>query len=190
MPTNITEPVVEATETSQQMEFYCVSLQKFLILYIGTLGLYAVYWFFKHWSLFKNSTNATMWPIMRGVFSIFFTHSLFSLFEMKYETKTGEAPKSITNLATIFVVVTLLGNIGAKLSEAGYGLPLSVFSALIALPISCWCLYQAQSLVNYASDDVHGSANNRLTLLNYFWLTLGVLLWALTLLGMYNIPLE
>jgi hypothetical protein len=78
----------EPVQTTK-MEFYAVSQKKFLIMYIGTLGLYSVYWFYKHWSLYKKSENEEMWPIMRSIFQIFFTHSLFSLFEMKYQNKTA-----------------------------------------------------------------------------------------------------
>ncbi len=170
-----------------EMEFYAVSQKKFLIMFLGTFGLYSIYWFYKHWNLYKASQNEAIWPIMRSIFQIFFTHSLFSLFEMKYQGKTGEPPKSINNIATIFVVIAILGNLGNSLAERGYGVPFTYFSFLIALPISGWCLYQAQSLANYASDDVEASSNNKLTLLNYIWLALGSIIWFLNIVGSYVI---
>lgn len=186
------ERSVEQTEQqkrveSSTIEFYAVSQKKFLIMFLGTFGIYAVYWFYKHWSLYKKSANEEMWPVMRGLFSIFFTHSLFSLFEVKYHNKTGENPKSINTLATVFVVISILGNIGGRLAGNGYGMPFSYYSSFIALPIACWCLYQAQSLANYSGVDVNGSSNNKLTLLNYFWLVIGSIFWFLMLLGLYVI---
>ncbi len=127
---------------------------------------------------------------MRAIFSIFFTHALFSLFEMKYQNKNGQAPKSINSLATIFVVITIIGNIGDRLAGNGYGLPFTFYISLIALPISCWCLYKAQSLANFASDDVSGSSNSKLTFLNYIWLVLGFIFWILILLGIYTTPVD
>ncbi|MEI6859545.1 MAG: hypothetical protein V5788_07170 [Shewanella sp.] len=184
------EESVEQTEQeelvqSTEMEFYTVSQKKFLILFLGTFGIYSIYWFFKHWSQYKKSTNDDMWPIMRGVFSIFFTHSLFSLFEMKYQNKTGEAPQSINYLATVFVVISIIGNISDRLAGNGYGVPFTLYSSLIVLPIACWCLYQAQSLANFSSDDVSGSSNSKLTFLNYIWLVLGFIFWLLVLFGIY-----
>jgi hypothetical protein len=176
-----------APSQSSKMEFYSVSQEKFLILFLGTFGIYAVYWFYKHWSLYKRSENEQMWPIMRGLFSIFFTHSLFSLFEIKYQNKTGEAPKSINNLATTFVAASILGNIGSRLSESGYGVPFTYYSSLLALPVICWCLYQAQSLANYASDDVNGSENCTLTALNYVWLFVGFIIWSIVAFGIYAV---
>lgn len=175
----------ESQGQTSGMEFYVVSPKKFLILFLGTFGMYTVYWFFKHWSLYKKSVNEDMWPIMRGIFSLFFTHSLFSLFEMKYENKTGEAPKSINYLATLYVVFAIGCQICSKFSENGYGNPITFYLSLLILPVSCWALYQAQSLANFSGDDVNGESNNKLTGLNYFWLALGAAFWCLVLLGWY-----
>jgi hypothetical protein len=170
---------------TNEMEFYVVSPKKFLILYLGTFGMYTVYWFFKHWNQYKKSSNEDMWPIMRGIFSIFFTHSLFSLFEMKYTYKTGEPPKSINYLATIYVVFAIGCQICSKFSDNGYGNPITFYLSLLIFPVSCWVLYKAQSLANYAGEDVSGESNSKLTGLNYFWLVLGGIFWLLVLLGMY-----
>jgi hypothetical protein len=170
---------------TNEMEFYVVSQKKFLTLFLGTLGLYTVYWFFKHWSQYKKSTNKDIWPIMRGIFSIFFTHSLFALFEMKYTNKTGENPKSISYLATIYVVCAIGSQICSKFSDNGYGNPITFYLSLLIIPVSCWVLYKAQSLANYAGEDVNGETNSKLTCLNYFWLALGAAFWFLALVGLY-----
>lgn len=175
----------EIKAQSDKMDFYIVSPKKFLILFIGTFGIYAVYWFFKHWDQYKKSTNEDMWPIMRGIFSIFFTHSLFALFEMKYKNKTGEMPKSINYLATMYVVVAIICQIFSKLSDNGYGVPLTFYFSLFIFPVSGWVLYKAQSLANFSGDDVNGNSNNKITFLNYIWLILGFAFWLLILLGVY-----
>jgi len=178
----------ESQTQSNEMEFYIVSPKKFLILFIGTFGLYTVYWFFKHWSLYKKSTNEDMWPIMRGIFSIFFTHSLFALFEMRYTKKTGEAPKSINYMATIYVVFAIGCQICSNLSDRGHGNPITLYLSLLILPVSCWVLYKAQSLANYSGDDEQGKSNSKITGLNYFWLALGVVFWFLILIGLFATP--
>jgi hypothetical protein len=177
---------LQAQSNANGMEFYVVSPRKFLMLFLGTFGLYTVYWFFKHWSQYKKSSGEDMWPMMRGIFTIFFTHSLFALFETKYERKTGEAPRSINHLATIYVVFAVGCQILSKLSENGYGNPATFVLGLLILPVSCWALYQAQSLANYSGDDVRGESNDELTGLNYAWLVLGGIFWLLILLGLYT----
>jgi hypothetical protein len=185
MEANIEQSESDSTAQLNEMEFYIVSPKKFLILFLGTFGVYTIYWFFKHWSLYKKSTNADLWPVMRGIFTIFFTHSLFSLFEERYKSKTGEAPRSINHLATIYVVIAIAGQISNKFSENGYGNPTTLFLGFLVLPVTCWVLYQAQSLANYSGNDVEGKTNNDLTFSNYVWLLLGFIFWLLVLFGVY-----
>lgn len=156
-------------EKSDVIDFYIVSPQKALILFIGTFGIYSVYWFFKHWSQYTKSTNDNMWPAMRAIFSIFFVHSLFDLFEMKYSQKNGELPKSINYLATIYVVFSVLGQVCTQLFESGYENPLTLVFSFLSLPITGWVIYKSQSLANYSGIDVHGASNNKLTAVNYLW---------------------
>ena len=40
-------------------DFYVVSLRKFYLLYIATLGGYVVYWFYRNWKLQKVATGDT-----------------------------------------------------------------------------------------------------------------------------------
>ena len=65
----------------EDRSFYVVSLKKFWILTIGTAGLYLVYWFIKHWKNWKLASGERLWPFMRMLFSVFFVHHLFRLFE-------------------------------------------------------------------------------------------------------------
>jgi hypothetical protein len=190
MATSIENPEKEPVEQSTDVEFYIVSPKKFLTLFISTFGMYSVYWFFQHWHLYKKSTNEDMWPIMRAIFSIFFTHSLFGLFEMKYQNKTGEAPISINYLATIYVVFAVGCQICSNLSDNGYGNPITLYVSLLILPVSCWVLYNAQSLANYSSNDVKGESNSELTALNYMWVITGVVFWLLVLIGLSTMAVD
>src|SRR5689334_3319399 len=69
-------PLAEAEERVAEGSFYVVSPMKFLIMMVGTMGLYTLYWFYKNWSLL-NRKHKAYWPVMRAVFAIFFTHALF-----------------------------------------------------------------------------------------------------------------
>mgnify|MGYP005989546817 CR=1 FL=1 len=175
------------TENKNTMNFYTVSANKFVILFMATFGLYSIYWFYKHWAEYKESSGENIWPIPRAIFSIFFTHSLFGLFEMKYEQKNGEPPKSTTSIATLFVVVALGSNIISSLVEHGHAPQFLIIASLLLLPVACWCLMQGQSLANYASDDVKGESNSKLTFVNHIWLALGGMFWLLYLLGLYAV---
>lgn len=183
---NIESTDKETQLQSSEIEFYVVSQKKLLILFISSFGIYTVYWFYKHWSQYKKSTNKAAWPVMRGIFSIFFVHQLFSLFEKKYENKTGEAPKSIRYLATIYVVFSIGCQIVGNLSEYGIAPQLTFFLSLLILPVSGWVLYNAQSLANYAGEDVLAEANSKLTRLNYLWLLLAAAFWSFFVFGLFS----
>lgn len=172
METNVSNQDKAVKDQENGMDFYLVSPKKALILFIGTFGIYAVYWFFKHWSQYKKSTNENIWPILRAIFSIFFVHSLFGLFEMKYSQKNGEFPKSINYLATLYVVFSLLAHLCSQLIENGYENLFTVVFSILALPVGAWVIYKSQSLANYAGEDVHGTSNSKLTIANFVWITL------------------
>jgi hypothetical protein len=60
-----------------ELEFYVVSPFKFSVLFFVTMGLYSIYWFYKNWSCYKYVHKESIWPVPRGIFNIFFAHSLF-----------------------------------------------------------------------------------------------------------------
>ncbi|KZN61716.1 hypothetical protein [Pseudoalteromonas luteoviolacea] len=181
----MTEEVLPKSVTDEpaEMQFYIVSARKFWTLNLMTFGFYSVYWFYKHWSEYKKSYGDDVWPIARGIFSIIYAHSLFSLFEAKYEINLKEKPSSITHFATAFVLFSLLGSIIGRLSENGIGLPFSAFAMYFTLFVSSFCLYKAQTLANLASSDPSGSANDRFTLLNFVWIFIGLVFWFLVIIG-------
>jgi hypothetical protein len=171
----------------RKMEFYIVSPEKFLLLFIGTFGMYSYYWSYKHWSLYKKSTQEDLWPVIRAIFSIFFIHSLFENFEQRYKIQTGKAPVSIQYLATTFVVFAIAGSVLNILTRFDIGTPFTDSAAILFLPVFCWIKYKAQIFANKSGPDVDGLSNNKLTFLNYFWLLLGLVFWLLFLLGLFII---
>lgn len=186
------EEIVEKTDTLNpaDINFYIVSPEKFLVLFLVTFGLYSVYWFYKNWSLYKQSTNGKIWPIMRGIFSIFFIHSLFSHIEAKHNLKTNSETEELNSLATIFIIFSIIGNVGDRIAAKGIGLPFTILSGIITLPIVCWAVYKAQLLINASSNDKNGDTNSNYSLINSFWLICGALLWLLVLLGIFTVFIE
>jgi hypothetical protein len=174
---------------TSKIEFYIVSPEKFLLLFIGTMGIYSIYWFYKHWSQYNKSTQERLWPIMRALFSIFFVHSLFENFEHRYKLQTGKYPVSINYLATIIVVITIVATVADILANLKIGTPYTEYFSFLYIAIICWATYKAQVFANKSGPDVNGQSNNKLTFLNYFWLLLGLIFWLLFLLGLLVIIL-
>ena len=166
-------------------EFYVVSPKKYLVLFFITVGLYPVYWFYKNWSLHREKTGNKMWPVMRGIFSIFFTHSLFRLVDSRLKEKQLNHEWDPQSLATIYVLFAVAGNILDRLSYKEIGSPVTDLLSLGILPVIGWTLYKAQNVINIVCEDPSGASNSQFTWANIIWIVLGVIFWALILLGLY-----
>ena len=174
-------PESELEQAAQEIAFYLVSPRKFLLLFLGTFGFYLLYWFYKNWRLYQQSTGEDMWPVMRAIFSIFFIHSLFAHFNFKHNIQTGKEVANLCVLATIFVVVVIFDNTVNRYLLEDMVTPFRHVLEILPVLIMGWCLYKAQLVANAACDDINGSQNNTLTLANYGWLLLGGIFWLLIL---------
>jgi hypothetical protein len=69
---------IAAPEQSGTPLFFAVSLTKFVVLSICTLGLYELYWFYRNWRLIKVREGVSMVPALRAFFAVFFCYALFA----------------------------------------------------------------------------------------------------------------
>jgi hypothetical protein len=176
--------VSDAADTSG-LPFYVVSRRKFLWLMIGTLGVYSIYWFYRHWKAQNTQPNRDYWPIPRAIFSIFFTHALFR--EMRHVLdRRGDAYAFDPGpMATLAVVGSILSNLIGRLAGKDIGSPLTDVVAVALLAPVVWSLLRAQLAANRACGDPEGAQNADLTAANIVWLVVGGIWWLLTLLGLY-----
>ena len=138
--------------------FYVVSLRKFYLLSLLTVDLYFVYWFYRNWRIIKDRTGESMWPAMRGLFYIFFTDIDESLRDKESDFEWRPA-----STATLFVVLVVIVNILAQLSNRGVGVPTTDLIWLVMIPILPFVLFSAQRAINVASDDPQGAGNATFT---------------------------
>ena len=157
-------------------DFYVVSLKKLNVLFFATFSIYAIYWFYKNWQLIKVRENSNIWPVARGVFSIFFTHSLFNKIEARVEQTGGHWKGG--SLATLYVVVTLISTV------MGYGSNVFLVLLSFTLIIPIWYpLYSAQYKINVICGDPKGDNNSEFTAANYVFIVLGLIVWVIGILG-------
>ncbi|GLS91415.1 hypothetical protein GCM10007916_24840 [Psychromonas marina] len=180
----MTEERPEASTNAIQQRFYVVSPTKFVTLFVGTLGVYSIYWFYKHWDLYRLRSGGTQWPVMRGLFPIFFAHALFSIFSREYNEKFNTTRYNFTHYATIFVGVSVCSYFFNQLSVNEIGRPFSDLFSFVALPIITWVLYHMQLVVNGICGDLQGDSNNQFSFLNYSCLLLGGLGWVIVVFGL------
>jgi len=168
----------------QAHRFFIVSRAKLAVLYLSTLGLYALYWFYINWRNFRDATGEKIMPLPRAIFYIFFTHSLFRKVDANLKTRNIEFPWSPGLYASVFVILAIAGNILDRLSFREIGSPFTDVASIALLPVSLLLLLKAQQAINLSLDDPEGDFNSRFTVLNYLWIALGVIFWALIALGL------
>lgn len=171
--------------------FYIVSRKKLAILFIATLGMYTVYWFYKNWSNYKNrisdnfGDDRSIWPVPRGIFAIFFTHALFREVKAYGHDKATVAEWNNESQATKLVLTMIVSNVLDRLSYRSIGSPYTdVASLLILAPLLAQVL-SAQQMINVSCGDPNGESNSRFTNANYAWIVLGLLIWILVIFGIF-----
>jgi hypothetical protein len=190
---DVTESHIAEKDTLASARFYVVSPRKFVVLFIGTLSLYAFYWFYKQWACLRDtapegSDDRDIWPSLRAIFALFFVHSLFR--EVRQHSVAGSALNEWENgaHATFIVILMLATSTLDRLSARNIGSPITdylfVFLMLPLLFLYC----KAQGLINIACGDPAGATNHKLTRVNYGWLALGTVAWLLILAGLVLPP--
>lgn len=171
------------------VEFFPVSEGKLITLYILSFGLYGIYWFYKNWKLQQNKIDKKIFPVLRAIFSIFFTHSLFN----RINNSAGNLPQkhrfNANILATIFVGAIIFSNIIDPVSlntSLLEDLPSSgiFITSLIIFLLSVYPLVVVQATVNRINNDMLGYLNHKYSLWNYLLIVLGVLFWLMLAMGL------
>ncbi|OUS00661.1 hypothetical protein A9Q81_10250 [Gammaproteobacteria bacterium 42_54_T18] len=177
------ESEVELDEVREEGEFYVVSTLKFTVLYISTLGIYALYWFYRNWTVHKIKQGLDIWPIPRAIFAIFYIHSLFNNVNNKLKDSGSDFSWKSDVMATLFIVLSIASSVCDRLADSEIGLPYITFVSLIILPFTFYILLKAQKAINTAENDPAGSTNSSITALNCLWIFLGLLIWVAAIVG-------
>jgi hypothetical protein len=169
------------SEASQR--FYVVSLPKFLVLFFVTASMYQIYWTYKHWVQFKRATKGDEWPVMRAIFSVFFTHSLFNEIGVSLSRSPLSYPWAAGLFGGFATFFLLLGNVLDRLSAKDIGSPYTDFMSLATIPLLAFFLYQGQRAANHACGDPLGESNQQFTAANIVWIIIGLAFWSLIAVG-------
>jgi hypothetical protein len=153
--------------------------------------MYAVYWFYKNWSNYKNrisnniDEDRSIWPVPRGIFSIFFTHALFREIKAHGYDKAALQEWKNESQATKLVLTMIVSNALDRLSYRSVGSPYTDVASLLILALLFPQFLSAQQMINASCGDPDGESNSRFTNANYAWIVLGLLFWILIILGIY-----
>lgn len=171
---------------TQAVMFYVVSRRKFLLLFLATMGMYAIYWTYRNWRAYKAASGENLWPGVRGVFLVFFTHSLFRHVDEALQRRGLDIQWSPGGDATLIVVITILSNFLDRLGSRMPDTPLlDIVSLLILVPLA-WLYMRAQRAINAACGDPEGSGNANYSVANWIFLVVGGIFWIFVGIGFFS----
>ncbi len=182
----VAEQIDEQVDTGPKAAaFFHVDIEKFAILFVMTVGMYQLYWFYKQWSALKKYYQLDAWPIPRAFFSIFFTHSLCTYVNEYFREDGREYKWSNTLNATIYVGLILVGAILGQVQEHFSDLVLIGVASLLLTLASGIPLLQIQKAINVALIGSEYEVNDDFTWLNWIWFVLGIIYWFFVCFGLY-----
>jgi hypothetical protein len=159
--------------------FLHISVARLILLSIVSFSLYEAYWIYRNWRYVKERDNLTIRPFWRGVFGVFYCHSLLRRIHEDNEARSVQVPSfSPSGLATGWVVLMISSN---ALSRAP-GIAPSIVAALIP---SFLCLVPVQNYVNSVTERRSpGQPCYRWSSGHIVCLVIGIIIWALLLIGL------
>ena len=87
--------------------FFPVSLLKFTVMSLATLGMYSIFWFYRNWSLVRQREGLSIIPAMRALFAIFFCYALLARVRKAAVESGIQPPIAAGPLAAGWIVCTL-----------------------------------------------------------------------------------
>ncbi len=185
MEANIYAPpqasLTSPTPQESSNRLYVVSITKFWLLAIGTLGLFSVYWHYSNWVRIRDQDNENIWPVARAIFQIFFFHSLFRRIETRLRASGSDFYWSFEGLATLLVISNVLGYVLGYLPDSLNKQALLQVLSTGLLLVNTYMEAMAQRAINHAAGDAEGGNNSQITAANVVWILIGLAMWVFTL---------
>lgn len=188
--------VMDAPSHIAAPEFYVVARTKFFVLFFVTMGLYQLYWFYRHWARYRGHHRVKVSPIWRAIFAIFFTHSLCREIGQSLARAGTTYRWSPALLASGFVLLQIVSLVSDRLAAYEIGSPYTDLLALAVMVPVAYCMWWMQKAANLACSQPNGESNREFTWANWVWIVLGGLWWLLVLVAIamllewYAIPVE
>lgn len=178
---------VENQQDGKAYRFYVVSKNKFIVLFVITLGIYSIYWFYKNWHLYKPYTEERVWPVPRAIFNVLFTHSLFREINTHLLREKPDYHWDYNREATIYVLFSIIAHISGNFPEDSTYAAYLYFFSIICLFVALFPCLKAQMAINTLYGDPSGSSNSRFSFGNIAVIILGLLFWGVMMFGYYLI---
>jgi hypothetical protein len=115
---------VSPNTSNIEVHFFAVSPVKLVGLSVCTLGLYQIYWFYKHWVLIKEHSEPHIVPWARAFFGVFWCYSCFEFIRNDERHLNIEPTLPAGPLAIAFIALSLTWRLPEPYSLIGFLTPL------------------------------------------------------------------
>jgi serine/threonine protein kinase len=150
-PSPIPDSSEQPVQNSSSPLFLYISVWQLIIFSVVSFGVYQSYWIYKNWRYLKEREGLKIKPFWRGVFSIFFCHSLLHrIHRDKAINSIKQSPFSPTLLATIWVCLAIVSNIIYQ-QLTGMGGPGPAIYSSIFLTLSTLPFVAVQNHINFVT---------------------------------------
>ena len=129
-------------------------------------------------------------PLLRAIFYIFFTHSLFRRVEDVARNKRISKSWGAISLATVFVILTIISGILDRAAENSVVIGMVDYASLAIIFILLGPIYMVQEVVNKINDDPQGGLNSSFSIYNFIFIVPGVLMWMLVGIGLLQLDVS
>jgi hypothetical protein len=152
---------------------HIISVNKFILISILTLGLYEIWWIYKAWKFFQQKEKTEIYPAARAILSIIYLRPLFDkiLFYSKLKGY-DEGYTSISLFAGFFIA-----NLLSKLPDP-YWL-ISVSSVIFLVPPFKALNFAKQNSTEFLVIEVTSFSPRQIMLI-----VIGVIFWGMVFYGM------
>lgn len=152
-----------------------ISLKRFIVLSIISLGLYELWWIFKAWRFFAIKDHLNIMPAARAIFSIFFLYSLFKKIR-EYAKAQGDVQEF--SAGWMYIGYILFALVFANLPDP-YWLISSV-SFMFLIPA-----FVALNHAKKQDDQLNTVIQEKFNIAQIFVIIIGSIFWILLLIGFF-----
>jgi hypothetical protein len=134
---------------SQTALFLYIPVSRLIFLSIFSLGLYQAYWIYRNWLYIRERYGLKIKPFWRGVFGLFYCHSILDSIYRDPEAHHAQLPTFPPKiLATIWVILVIVARLCNLIPSLGF------FDKLIlpAFIPSFLCLVPVQKYINAVTE--------------------------------------
>ena len=140
----------DTTPTQSNTLFLYIPVARLIVLSIVSGGIYEAYWIYKNWRYIKERKHMIIRPFWRGVFGVFFCHSLLKqIHSDKEATALLEPSFSAGGLATGWVILMIAANLIGRVPGIAAAIIAVWFKDLLAAVVSLAVMSLVLSLYFY-----------------------------------------